>query len=583
MARELFAQILLYARTARHLRWQQILFRPLRHLQGRRFSNAPPEPLDLDALGRFGDRIAVWGADDLPARVARADGVCRGQFSFLGVTRQFPTVDWTSRHVSHLWTYNLHYFEYARDLAWAARATGKNQYVERLVGLIRDWISATEKAEGDGWEPYPLSTRIVNWCVAMALLRDRLAAADRTAIADSMHRQMHWLARRLELHLQGNHLQRNLTALCTVGPMFRRGTDRRVTEAARQRLWRELDDQIFPDGGHAERSPMYLALALSDFLYASAALQIGGVAIPPNAAARIAAMGFALAQLSRSDGTLHRFHDTADAIADDPNWLCATTAREFGADASRVEGPWSMPDGGYFGHRGEGGRSAFVVDAGQPGPPHLPAHAHCSLLSFELDMLGSPLIVDSGVNGYGDDQLRPYFRSTRAHNTVTVNDAEQSEIWGVFRIARRARLLSATLHGNVDSYVFEGAYQPFHDLSLVHSRRVEGTADGVTVSDRITGAPGAHVMTYLHLHPSWVVVATPSGFLARREGEAGSIEVSVQTVGIQSARVVMGERSPAQGWYAERFGAAMPGPTVEMAVLTPERFGYAIQRTRAAR
>src|SRR5690606_2555175 len=70
-------------------------------------------------------------------------------------------------------------------------------------------------------------------------------------------------------------------------------------------------------------------------------------------------------------------------------------------------------------------------------------HAHCDLLSFELDLAGLPFAVDAGVSGYADAPLREFVRSTRAHNTVVIGGREQSEIWGVYRVARMAEVMRA--------------------------------------------------------------------------------------------------------------------------------------------
>ena len=81
----------------------------------------------------------------------------------------------------------------------------------------------------------------------------------------------------------------------------------------------------------------------------------------------------------------------------------------------------------------------LVVDCGEVGPDYQPGHAHCDTLSFELASDGRTIIVDSGVYDYEDSEMRRYVRSTRAHNTAMVDGCEQSEIWGAFRVARRAR------------------------------------------------------------------------------------------------------------------------------------------------
>ena len=81
----------------------------------------------------------------------------------------------------------------------------------------------------------------------------------------------------------------------------------------------------------------------------------------------------------------------------------------------------------------------LVVDAGQPGPAYIPGHAHCDAMSFELFKAGKPVIVNCGTYAYQCKE-RSFFRSTAAHNTVMVNDTEQSQCWGAFRMAKRSKV-----------------------------------------------------------------------------------------------------------------------------------------------
>ena len=86
------------------------------------------------------------------------------------------------------------------------------------------------------------------------------------------------------------------------------------------------------------------------------------------------------------------------------------------------------------------------------GPDHLPAHGHCSLFSYELSIAGQRLVVDSGVDEYEPGPWRDYWRSTRAHNTVIVDGAEQAEIWAAFRTGKRTRLLE--MHLRATEFLF---------------------------------------------------------------------------------------------------------------------------------
>src|SRR6185503_1350755 len=183
------------------------------------------------------------------------------------------------------------------------------------------------------------------------------------------------------------------------------------------------------------------------------------------------------------------------------------------------------------------------------GPRYQPGHAHCDTLSYELAVNGRRMIVDSGVYDYEHSRQRAYARSTRAHNTVTVDDEEQSEIWGVFRVARRARPTFGWAKMTSDDHaVFEGAHDGYTRLpgALIHRRRIE--YDGHShwlVVDRMEGTGRHRANSYIHLHPD---------FTADIEGRRVSIR---DTAGHEWASFEMlddGEISLEESWYYPEFG-----------------------------
>ena len=245
----------------------------------------------------------------------------------------------------------------------------------------------------------------------------------------------------------------------------------------------------------------------------------------------------------------------------------------LGVGVRRRVGAIALPRTGYFGWSAAGER--LVVDAGEPSPPYQPGHAHCGLLGFELDLAGRRVVVDAGVSGYEGDPLRGYVRSTRAHSTVSIGGGVQSELWGTFRMGRRARVVEAAGEEDSVGYRFSGAYQPFYSPSVLHQRRIERDSAGWLVTDRVEGRPGAPVTSYLHLHPDFRVRADGERWIA----SDGPLEVLIEPRGVDQVRLRVGERDPDQGWYCPRFGVALPAPVLEMEVYRNDGrpFGYRLR------
>lgn len=572
----MLGRALLYARTLRHLRVEQLAFLPLRRVQARLPlpRTGPGQPVDEARAAPVAAALVRLGSWGYAETVDRADAVCAGTFRFLNHPETLPAgPDWTARQVSHLWTYHLHYFAYARDLAWAWRDTGDPEYAARFGSLARGWIGATAGGRGDGWEPYALATRIVHWTEALLLFGDGLDGETRDVVGRSLWRQLAVLERRLERHLLGNHLQRDLQALAVGGLLFNGADAARWRRTGAQGLWRELDRQVLPDGGHFERSPMYHAVALDDYLRALAMLRAGGEPVPPAAEERLRRMVRAFGVLCRADGALHLFNDAAQGEAPSYDALSELARRVLGEGVPDPRGALSLPDTGYFGWTDGGTR--LLVDCGIPGPAYQPGHAHCDLLSYELDFGGRRVVVDAGVSGYEGDAFREYARSTRAHNTVAVAGREQSEVWGTFRVGGRAAPVDPVLRGDADGATFDGGCRPWHDPRSLHRRRMEVRAGEVRVADRVEGSAGASLESWIHLHPDFAVRRDGNAWIARREGQV----VIIEPYGVDEATLHVGERAPVQGWHLPEFGVALPAPAIRLHVRANDgrEFGYRIR------
>ena len=150
-------------------------------------------------------------------------------------------------------------------------------------------------------------------------------------------------------------------------------------------------------------------------------------------------------------------------------------------------------------------RTQLILDVGDPCPDDLPAHAHADCLSFELWVDGERWVVDTGTSTYEAGPRRAYERSTAAHNTVEIDGEDQTEVWGIFRAARRARgtlELVTTIHGNTVEVV--ASHDGYRRLpgSPVHRRRWRISPGEVEITDTVSGTSIHRVLSRLHVAPN---------------------------------------------------------------------------------
>lgn len=576
--------------TARHLSPGQATAWVRRRLAGS--DSGPLEPTvpvrrsaAWDAMAEASRRHEAIGGEARPESGPRAARLVDRRFSFVGIERHLPDIDWSSRYVSPLWTYHLHYFDFAVELALHWRRTGAGRSGEALVELWTSWLDAAEAGDAP-LEPYPTSVRCMNALRCLWLVEDRLPGAFADRLLGSTHGQLGWLTGHLERHLRANHLQKNLAALAWGSLAF--GDERAAGWSGhRDELWHELREQVLSDGGHFERSPMYHAEALDDFLRTLALSRAAGVEAPAHVPGRLAAMTRALQWLSRPDGALHLFNDAANGQGPHRQAVLASARDELAADFPEPDGDLALRESGYFGHVDLAAGRRLIIDAGPPGPAYQPGHAHCDMLSFELDLDGRPVVVDAGVHGYDGDPYREYVRSTRAHNTVSIGGGEQHEMWATFRVARRGEIVEARPEESPGGgrYAFRGACRPYHDPDAVHHRLVELLEDRLVVTDRVAGASGRSVQSWLHLHPDYAIEESeeaPDGRIVLSfAAGAPPRRLRVDVTGGDTVAVHRAECDPVQGWHCPEFGVAQSAVAIELRIESNDgrSFGWELRQT----
>ena len=516
-----------YWHTLRHLKPVQFYGRlTFRYLRPRpNLACAPP------LAGEHGP----WSAPTL-----RAPGLAGpGLFDLLGVQGDLALIGWDGPERDKLWRYNQHYFD---DLN-AAGAVARHGW---HLDLLADWVACNRPGAGNGWEPYPCSLRIVNW-IKWLWAGNALPPAALHSLAV----QARWLGGRLERHLLGNHLFCNAKALLFAG-LAHRGPEAQAWLArALAIIDEQLPEQILADGGNFERSPMYHAIFLDDVLDLINAAQRGAGRIDADHLSRwratAARMLAWLDGMTHPDGGIALFNDAALNVAPTLEQLRQYAARVGVAmpQPRAVSGPvcTRWPDSGYV--RLDAGPASAFLDVAPVGPDYLPGHAHADTLSFELSLFGSRVIVNGGTSCYGLSAQRTRERGTAAHSTVLVENADSSEVWGGFRVARRARPFDYAQQREGDAVSVACSHDGYTRLpgKPVH-RRTWTMADGcLDVRDHVSAAGCSAQARYI-FHPSVRATQPEPGhwLLALADGRRAAI-----TLGQGAGRL-----EPAQ--YAPDFG-----------------------------
>ncbi len=525
----LSAKLALYYHTLRYLKPGQIYWRLWYRLSRPRLDSSPRP--DLRSVG--GDWVAT-----ARRRQSLEDG---DKFSFLNETGRISDLGWDGPEREKLWRYNQHYFD---DLN-AADADARSDWHQ---ALIKRWIYDNKQGQGTGWEPYPISLRIVNW--VKYLLSGR--SLDDMCL-QSLAIQTRFLSQRIEWHILGNHLFANAKALVFAGLCFEGPEARKWLDLGLDIIVQELPEQVLPDGGNFERSPMYHAIFLEDLLdlinLASAYPGVvGNEQVDQWRATAIKMLNW-LQAMCHPDGEITFFNDAAIGVAPSPAEIHAYAYR-LGISSDQLDKSSGtptvsrFPDSGYI--RLETLNAVAFLDVAPIGPDYLPGHAHADTLSFELSLFGERVLVNGGTSQYGSGPVRLNERGTKAHNTVAINGKNSSEVWSGFRVARRAYPRDLEVE-QVDRSVFVNcAHDGYRRLpgQPVHKRSWQLCPRKLVVQDQVVGEFETAV-AHFHFHPDIKVIAIDHRtYLLRLPGSGQEIQLFF----------LNGAASIEQGFFAPEFG-----------------------------
>lgn len=377
-------------------------------------------------------------------------------FSFLNLEHEFA--GWNFTENGMLWAYNQNYFDWINQDG----ITGEEGY---------KWIDKFIKelpSNKVGLDPYPIALRSINW---VKFFCKNPGYATKSCL-DALFSQLKLLEKKLEYHLLANHLLEDAYALYIGASFFK---DEQLSKKANNLLQAQLKEQILPDGSHYEQSPMYHCILLDrllDCINIRTSQELESYAIK---------MLGHLESIVWEDGSIPLFNDAANGISPTPAQIFEY-AKRLGLQWKTVP----LKECGY--RKMASGTFEAFVDVGNINATYQPGHTHADTFNYELRIDGKPFVVETGISTYNKTERRQLERSTVAHNCVSPDGMNSSEVWGGFRVGKRCH----TKITNDTESIIEVAHDGFGENCR---RRFEMKDGYYSVEDWYDG----DAVSYIHL------------------------------------------------------------------------------------
>jgi len=468
------------------------------------------------------------------------------------------------------WELNKH--QYFFTLGKAAWLTDDPAFADEIIEQIDQWIEANPCYSGINWiSALEVGTRAVAWILAYPFFADRCESAFSERMLRSLAQHLLFVERNLSIGEFANTHLAGEAAILIIGGLFVdcRHSKRWQALGLRQ-MYLQILRQVRSDGVHAEQSIAYHRFFLDHYALVGAMLGANGRSLAAPVLECMERMTQFLMDVMHPDGSVPAFGDSDDARG---IWCHAKAPKDYksllvlGATTfnrgdfkmiartateellwlygeSGIEAFVKLPprapehtsaayaDAGYYVMRGGWGPSdpVLVFDCGPLG--HGPSgHGHADALSLQLYARGYPFLVDPGTFSYNLDYAwRQGFRSTRAHNTVTIDGQDQSlsgdrMSWITAAKAHCHRWISTPWFDLVD-----GEHDGYNRLpGPVNHRRVIVfiKPDVWVIMDRLAGRGRHHVQMSLQLRPDCTVSPLPADHTVLESPAGGRLRMSI--------------------------------------------------------
>ncbi len=385
-------------------------------------------------------------------------------------------INWGTRPVpDNEWTWQLNRMSFWDAMAKAYWHTGDEKYASDWCNQLTDWVKKNprDKEHAYAWRSIEAGIRGYRWAGLFQHFLDAPSFTPDVLVAfmNSCYEHAEYLMTKYSSRSNWALMEAEGMAFIAITfPEFREANKWR--DEAIRRLNNEINIQVYPDGHQRELAMGYHLGSIGWFLrtYDLALLNGIGHLFPGEYIQSIERMCEVPLKLSHPDGTYPQF---GDAWAGRPGqykknffeWANRFNRQDFlylATDGARGRKPdataYALKESGLYSMRSGWDANAIclLLKCGPDGG----SHSQPDNGTFELSAGGRTLMPDAGSFIYsGDPENRAWFRQTRVHQTLTLDDKNS---------AYAPRLLLWQPGDSLDILVLENQSYP----DLTHRRSI---------------------------------------------------------------------------------------------------------------
>ncbi|MEE9328379.1 MAG: alginate lyase family protein [Cocleimonas sp.] len=519
--------------------------------------------------------------------------------------------------IKYVWEPNRHLHFVTLGQAFAL--TGDKKYSETLDKHLSSWLNECPYPQGLNWtSSLELGIRLINWSMIWQLVyadnnelfESPSGKALKNKWLDSIYQHCHFINGHWSRYSSSNnHLIGEAAGLYIASvtwPYWKESAQWR--DKAQKILIEEALKQNYNDGVNKEQAISYQQFVLDFLIFAGLAARSSGLDFPKAYWGNIEKMIAFIASIMDVKGNIPMIGDADDGYVSDlsqePDFcpyksLLATGAvlfnrADFKFKAGELDdkSQWlvdgdeatkkfeslsynkeDLPvhrvfsDAGYYilGTDFEtDSEIKMLVDVGPLGYLSIAAHGHADALAVTLSVAGKEFLIDPGTYAYHTQKKwRDYFRGTSCHNTVCLDNVDQSVAGGNFMWVKHANSECVNWSEDDNKTVFVGKHEGYQRLddAVTHSREIilNKQQRSFFIKDTLECQQVHSAERFWHFSEKCEVsLADDGSVIAINEGQ----KITLKPLQAVTAKLYRGNEDKPLGWISRNYDVKKPTTTV---------------------
>jgi len=488
---------------------------------------------------------------------------------------------------------------------------------ELAESIIMDWLDKNPYLHGPSYlSSMEVALRWTSIYWAVCLFKKPLKKSFINMLAGLAIASGTFIERHLSTHSSaGNHLIVEALGLAWIGKALEKEKiGQKWLVKARRILWEQINRQLNPDGTSQEQSFWYLGFVLDAFFHYL--LIEDRKLIPGDVWCRVEKSIEFINEMVLPNGSFPDYGDRDDGFVfrietaynespfpgllnmgailfDRPDWyrnsfyanqrfkfwssgIPEAGVNRLGCSNQSMFTPkpvmQTYPDGGMT--LMKWGKAKILVRHSHLGLEPTYSHGHADALSVLFSWDDVPVFIDLGSGQYNADQnIRNFFRSTIAHNTIEVDRTNQAKILGAFlwNDTYKTRLL---YQKEKKPYpVVEARHSGYEKIGMTHTRKIEWPKmENIRIQDTISGSGRRRCRGTFHLGPCRQITMDCNNSLCFFD----EFTLRISFPELFTIKIYKGSETPFMGWRSTIYGDWTPSFSIIFSFDVIEKINYEI-------